>query len=1253
LHALIITCQSPFQGLLIFKDCIVTRFAQTRLLLLLFLTLLAQPSVYAAQEPHQPTDAMQEACQQGIAMMESGDVDEAVKVLEEVTTKDHKYAQAYNALAEAYMARNTLHDRIKAERVLKQALYLDFKNVVYNINLGKLRLLQGLPLSAREQFDKTLKLNPEAIQAYFELGRLQLKSALENDYLISLNNSDDIVAYYDVNAMAAATVDGALQEARLERKAEQVDKLDDVFRQEMKKDLRAARRAFQQVLTVLPEDRDANYYMGMLAFFREDYKNVARFMRTVVMNNPDDIDGYMLMGLALTQMKEYDMAWAMYEKAKILMTPDDRREFESIAFIEPDSLNDDMTETERDIAVRRFWRSQDPLYITDYNERELAHYSRFVEANLRFSVEANTNSTGIKAIPGWKTNRGAFFIKYGRPEQWWKLRNEIPEVTERFGTDWTVIDKRGLELWQYPQFMMGFWDPYSSGKSVYAESEVFPGMDFFEEAHVIQDEIHQAYIPDYRPRQFGMPYTVTQFRGEPGSTDLHISFGLPARKMRFLPDEQGYAANLNRGIFFFDEQWRIQLQDVQNVTIRSGPQFNVKRREMYPAVQTVRVRPGKYNLSIEVEEKLERNTGVVRELFEAREFRQRGLQLSDMLFAEDITPPENIEVSKRADFTIKPDLDKVYTVFHPVFLYYEIYGLIIDPTTQSTRYRVECAIELQEQKRTGIWQYFPSIAQSGQSAGRIETVAEYSGITSTEHQYLRINVENSPPGDYRVTLNVEDQVTGDIVTGESYIQLSPLTPREEGEPSLDPNVLRDGLHSLNVSPDNPLTHYHLGVIYYNAGSLETAIREYNAALEISPDLEEAYYGLALAYRDQGKVGLALQAAQNVRDLNDDEVLYRQLTGAMEAALGNYEECLETLETDKNDVAPILKFAFAQAVHTPGTVLQAAEHYNLAAIDNPDFPEAHHEFGRTLQQLGRMGDAQGWNTTAKIMDPRFAPEYLGRRYPELVEPFAKDAKDSLMTFVDVAMVNGDTDSTQMMIGFLAEYPTELHGKKAEYSVRVTLFDARWTAKRAWTQEYSAELENDNDAVEPSWGDGLFEINSAPGRYYLTFLVHEKKTNRYSYLVRKVLVPYIGEGGLAIPEPILDVQSSKKIFPWYSVGDKLQVQLNIPQHLTADAHSIQWEVKDLLKQDKFILKKVVTGMQDRNTYAEGQLGITDQIDGFVQWEIILQKMPAAVCFLNGELKDANGHSIAAFKRILTVGQPLQEIPQKPVIFPLLRK
>jgi GWxTD domain-containing protein len=61
--------------------------------------------------------------------------------------------------------------------------------------------------------------------------------------------------------------------------------------------------------------------------------------------------------------------------------------------------------------LRRFWARRDPTPGTPENELEEEFYARIAQATRKF------REGGAARIPGWRTDRGRIYVKYGPPDE--------------------------------------------------------------------------------------------------------------------------------------------------------------------------------------------------------------------------------------------------------------------------------------------------------------------------------------------------------------------------------------------------------------------------------------------------------------------------------------------------------------------------------------------------------------------------------------------------------------------------------------------------------------------------------------------------------------------------------------------------------------------------------------------------------------------------------------------------------------------
>jgi len=80
----------------------------------------------------------------------------------------------------------------------------------------------------------------------------------------------------------------------------------------------------------------------------------------------------------------------------VIMTEEERRAFKALK-----------TDEERDGFIALFWRNRDPDPDTPENEYKDEHDRRVQYANEKFS----------SGIPGWRTDRGRIYIKFGKPDE--------------------------------------------------------------------------------------------------------------------------------------------------------------------------------------------------------------------------------------------------------------------------------------------------------------------------------------------------------------------------------------------------------------------------------------------------------------------------------------------------------------------------------------------------------------------------------------------------------------------------------------------------------------------------------------------------------------------------------------------------------------------------------------------------------------------------------------------------------------------
>lgn len=632
--------------------------------------------------------------------------EEAIGEFHNALTLDSKCAEAHAKLAELYMNKGTLMGRIKSERHIRQALKLDRRNADYRVTYGMLKLKQGFNHGAQAEFKKAIELDPLCAEAYFLLGKI---------------SEGEVWHYRDM-------IDGPIR-----------------FENFAQEDERRSIGYFEKTLEIDPNHRDALFHLGLAYCERGSYDEMAELYQKILRDNPKDKDARLFLGLAYYRQRRETEAWDAFEEAKRLMPGEERVVFESIQMLlSPDEEKRYATASvaEKNSLEDRFWLERDPIYLTDYNERTLEHYSRVAYANLRYGLPG-------RGIPGWQTDQGKVYIRYGPPKGRVRTRPSIePGAKDPVQTS--------IEIWSYEKFDHYFEDMMLTGQYQFKWGER-PGSDGLYQYTALIKEVPQTFEYDYGGERFTMPCFLANFRGDGGRTTVDVCYALPAQYLDYTVESDASRISTEVGTFFFDRTWKSvvkEIADQELVTDRIDP---TKEYDVV-AQRTVQLKPGKYHFALEVRDRGSENIGLLRDTVNVRDYGFESLQISDILFASAIAPVANQRVCSRHDFRITPNPRKRYTTSQPVYIYYEIYNLRQDEFGQ-THYEIEYTVGPEGEDRGGLAKLIGDIGRlfgAQRRKGLISATSENKGMTSTECNFLRIDIRDVPPETTVLTLTVRD-----------------------------------------------------------------------------------------------------------------------------------------------------------------------------------------------------------------------------------------------------------------------------------------------------------------------------------------------------------------------------------------------------------------------------------------------------------------------------------------------------------------
>jgi protein O-mannosyl-transferase len=166
-------------------------------------------------------------------------------------------------------------------------------------------------------------------------------------------------------------------------------------------------------------------------------------------------------------------------------------------------------------------------------------------------------------------------------------------------------------------------------------------------------------------------------------------------------------------------------------------------------------------------------------------------------------------------------------------------------------------------------------------------------------------------------------------------------------------------HALHVTKNNYLAHYCLGSAYLDAGQLDAADAQLEAALRLRPDFAAAHNNLGAVQREQHRIDEALHHFRLAAAHHPQDGLARYNLGTTLLDLGQAGDAAVELQEaarlrPRDAVAHLnLGNAYLQL----GAPTRAADAYRAALRLAPSSADAHHNLAQALLQLGQVPAAQ--------------------------------------------------------------------------------------------------------------------------------------------------------------------------------------------------------------------------------------------------------------------------------------------------------
>ena len=685
---------------------------------------------------------------------------ESIVAFEEIILRDTDYAPAYNELAKLHLLDYSVNGRQRARQIIQKAIERDYKNPAYQLTRAKIMWSQGFWEEALNQYKNVVNHHPKNTEALDGIGM-----ALVYEYL----SMRDAVKTRDRDFSGFA--------AKANREAEQV---------------------LLKSIQLNPANQKPYYLLGMLYFESQRFADFQDLMRRLKMHYPTDKNVLLFCGLAEYEVGEFNSAHQFYSKALEQMSLGERELMESIDLLVPQEdpdipvvqlSPDNISQSDKLLTRNNFWKSQDPLYLSEFNERKMEHFGRMAYANLRFRQFSDD-------MEGWQTDMGKTYIKFGKFR--YRKSSSIRLVETWFYEQFKIFfTGNGADRWRFgggfeiagkrlsPSRTASAFDDTNAVANVFRRSpgrNVYPTR-FEERSDHIFFMTEQRYVDPYLNRKYTLPYLIATFQ-ERDSVRVELSYMIP--KDRLEENSEDGKVSFWDGVFLFDEQWDEIYDYRKSVNLALPPPIPAEnaaarhRNNHLLISRLLYVPKGTYHFSVELLDQTSGAIGIARNE-EQFLYDQETFHLSDLLVASDIQA-RNAFPEHRDDLIITPNPVRTFSRSESIFIYLELYDLQRD-NFERTHYQISYTISKPEADTVSpelfmSQKVLDTLGKTEINRGQVHhteardlqieraqsdvirtVTADYEGNREDDFTYLQIDVNQVPEGIYQLAVLARDKQT--------------------------------------------------------------------------------------------------------------------------------------------------------------------------------------------------------------------------------------------------------------------------------------------------------------------------------------------------------------------------------------------------------------------------------------------------------------------------------------------------------------
>ena len=708
---------------------------------------LASPGRSAAQEANDAVARASRLVADALQLALYGDTAAALARLEEATRLAPNLADAHyrRGMFLARQAGNEMTDMFKrraAAGALERAIRIERSNPAYYLELGRLRLKQGVGrLDAQRMFDRALTTARQRGDAALvaeteaELGDIYHRRFQAQDHRRLLTGD---ALQFDPDE---AVNNPHYAKDFLSQQTSEVEDAGEL-------DIRQAEAHYRSGANAWPGHDRAN--AGLLGILMDEQRleEFNEQVRRFVAAAPKNPRAQLFLGLGMWRLGRGAEATRAFERALAGLTPGERSRLTDLSVIlrrnDAESYQS-MTAAQRAEFDRIYWAAGDPLKLTPENEHLLEHLARAAYADLRFSAPE-------LHLRGWDTDRGVIYLRYGPPPV---IASFAPN-TERRATDITAVGKV-TTVWFYPErnLRFVFYGPPGYNFARFAGEFQAYAEDTRYQLPVKYDNVPVTEAMD------SIPVQVAAFRGKTptDSTELVFFAGLPLARMAEGVDlDEG---PIEHGLFITDPLEREIRVERREETVRFGSETQLEQRTF-----TTMLGAGQYRFRVEARQPTTRRAARGADRLEVDGFNRSTLMVSDVVMADRVAPRTEVPVG-HGDFLLDPNPAMRYTPGGEVHLLWEMYNLTAD-SLGAFWYDAEIILRVQSIERRGfaariVGGMLDAVGTTAEGDDQVSVryeVRETLGDRDRVPGWVAVDLEDAPNGTYVLELVITDRFSG-------------------------------------------------------------------------------------------------------------------------------------------------------------------------------------------------------------------------------------------------------------------------------------------------------------------------------------------------------------------------------------------------------------------------------------------------------------------------------------------------------------